>query len=251
MIKPLYKAQAPFMEVKRGYGFQGVVMYDDAEDKVQCHICGGWFGNLGQHTKRSHDLQVDDYKMEYGLSLRTALCSKKISAAHRKSGLRLYASKASGLIRASKKNRTRRRHMAMKQVNRQKPNSSMQVKNSRGLCDLQIRGRYEVVKGIVGRAPTTSDFKKHDPKLFGTACARFGSPNGFRKWLGENPMGANEYRTIPDVTLIAALRKKASILGKTPKVKHFAKSGAGFPHFTVFYRHFGSWANTLRMAGLK
>lgn len=41
MIKPLYKAQAPFMEVKRGYGYQGVVMYDDAEDKVQCHICGG------------------------------------------------------------------------------------------------------------------------------------------------------------------------------------------------------------------
>ena len=250
MIKPLYKAQAPFMEVKRGHGYQGVVMYDDAEDKVQCHICGGWFGNLGQHTKRTHDLQIDDYKMEYGLSLRTALCSKKISAVHRKTGLRLYKNKQNGLIKASRMNRTRRRCMALKQVNRQNPNSSMQAKNSRGLCDLQIRARYEVVKKIVGRAPSHGDFLKHDPKLYGTCCVRFGSPNGFRKWLGEKPMTSNEYATIPDTTLIAALRKKASIVG-TPKVKHFTRSGNGYPHYTVFYRAFGSWANTLRMAGLK
>lgn len=250
MIRPLYKAQAPFMEASRGFGYQGVVMYDDDEDKVQCHICGGWFGNLGQHTKRAHDVQVDDYKMEYGLSLRTALCSKKISAAHRKSGLRLYASKASGLIRASKKNLKRRRRMALNQINRQPPNSSMQVKNARALCDLQIRGRYEVVKKISGRCPTHGDFMKHDPQLYGAACARYGSPNKFRKWLGEKPLTKNEYSTIPDIDLIAALRRKRNIVG-TPGVKHFKSSGGGYPHFTVFYRAFGSWANALRMAGIK
>lgn len=250
MIKPLYKAQAPFMEVKNGHGYQGVVMYDDAEDKVQCHICGAWFANLGQHTKRAHDVQVDDYKLEYGLSLRTALCSKKISAAHRKSGLRTYASRASGLIRASKKNRARRRVKALSQVNRQAPNSSMQVKNSRGLCDLQIRARYAVVKKIVGRIPTHGDFLKYDPKLYGTACVRYGSPNGFRKFLGERQLTHNEYSTIPDINLIAALRKKAKIVGRV-KVKHFNKSNGIYPHYTVFYRAFGSWANTLRMAGLK
>ncbi len=249
-IKPLYKAQAPFMEVKRGHGFQGVVMYDDAEDKVQCHICGAWFGNLGQHTKRSHDMQIDDYKMEYGLSLRTALCSKKISAAHRKTGLRLYKNKANGLIRCSKMNRTRRRHMALKQVNRQDPNSSMQAKNSRGLCDLQIRARYEVVKNISGRIPTHGDFLKHDPKLYGTACVRFGTPNGFRKWLGERTLTASEYTKVPDLTLISALRKKAAIVGRV-KVKHFNKATKEYPHYTVIYRAFGSWANALRMAGLK
>ena len=247
MIKPLYKAQAPFMEVKRGYGYQGVVMYDDAEDKVQCHICGNWFASLGQHTKRTHGIKCDDYKLEYGLSLRTALCSKKISAAHRKSGLKTYASNYSGLIRASKRNRARRRCIALKQVNRQNPSSSMQFKNSRALCDLQIKSRYEVVKKISGRVPTHGDFMKHDPKLYGTACARYGTPNKFRKWLGENPITSNEYTTIPDIDLIAALRKKASVVG-TPKVKHFTK---GTPNFTVFYRAFGSWSNALRMAGLK
>lgn len=250
MIKPLYKAQEPFMKVKRGYGYQGVVMYDDAEDKVQCHICGAWFANLGQHTKRAHEMQIDGYKMEYGLSLRTALCSKKISAAHRKTGLRLYAKKASGLIRASKLNRTRRTVKAKNQVNRQDPNSSMQAKNYRGLCDLQIRARYEVVKKIVGRIPTSGDFIKHDAKLYGAACARYGSPNGFRKWLGENPLTNNEYQTIPDISLIAALRKKADSVGRV-RVHHFKKATKGFPHFTVFYRAFGSWSNALRMAGLK
>ena len=53
MIKPLYKAQAPFMEVKRGYGYQGVVMYDDAEDKVQCHICGGGVMLSGQRKQET------------------------------------------------------------------------------------------------------------------------------------------------------------------------------------------------------
>lgn len=250
MIKPLYKAQEPFMEIKRGYGYQGVVMYDDVEDKVQCHICGKLFSSLGQHTLKSHGMRVDNYKMEYGLSLRTALCSKKISTAHRKSGLKLYASKASGLIRASRENRNRRTVKALNQVNRQNPNSSIQIKNSRGLCDLQIRARYAVLKKIVGRVPSFGDFKKHDPKLYATTNARYGSSNGFRKWLGENPLTAHEYTTIPNVSLIAALRKKSKIVGRV-KIKHFMRANGIFPHYTVFYRAFGSFANALRMAGLK
>lgn len=250
-IRPLYKSIPPFMAIDNGFGFQGVVMYDDAEDKVQCHICGAWFGNLGQHVKRAHDIECDEYKINHGLSLRTAMCSKKISAAHRKSGLRLYASKASGLIRASKKNKKRRRLMAMNQVNRQKPNTSIQSKNARALCDLQIRARYEVVKKIAGRVPVHSDFKKHDPKLYGTCLMRFGSTNGFRKWLHEKPLEGHEYATIPNLELIAALRKRSHEVDGRIKTKHFLHANNGYPHLTVFYRAFGSWSNALRMAGLK
>jgi hypothetical protein len=115
---------------------------------------------------------------------------------------------------------------------------------------LQIKGRYEVVKKIVGRIPTYGDFMKHDPKLYGAACSRYGTTNKFRKWLGENTLTKHEYASIPDIELIAAMRRKAAIVGRL-RTKHFKYSGDGYPHVTVFYRAFGSWSNALRMAGLK
>lgn len=251
-IRPLYKAQEPFMEFKNGFGFQGVLMHDDVEDKVQCHLCGKWFDNLGQHIRHSHNETPDEYRMRVGLSLRTGLCSKRLSEAHRRVAAKMYKRRASGLIAASRKNRTRR-SVKRARYHRQNPSSSMQFKNSRGLCDLQIAARYEIVKKIAGHIPTIGDLKRHDKKLCGVLMQRHGGRiNDWRKKMGEKKLSPNEYRMFPDLDLVAILRKARTTLGHVPRPTDFStKRPKGWPCFSVIYRRFGSWRAALRMAGIK
>lgn len=246
MIRPLYKAREPFMEVKRGYGYQGVVMYDDAEDKVQCHICGAWFAHLGHHVSVTHDESAEDYKIEYGLSLGAALCSKSISEFRSKVGRRNFRN---GLfIPKTCKKGVRRK------LPRIRPNASVQTKNKFGLCDLQIMARYEVVKNICGRIPMDGDFRKHDKRLFQSMKARHGTLNAFRKHIGEQTLTreqAVKLYSVPRIKLIAALRAFAHKHGKRPTARHFDRVGHNGPCRTTFYREFGSWDNALHSAGLK
>lgn len=240
MIRPLYKAQAPFMEVKRGYGYQGVVMYDDAEDKVQCHICGNWFENVGQHSAIAHQLKAEDYKLSFGLTLSTALCGRKKSKRDREIGLSRREHFNSVRNVWTKTHRPRRRK------NYIPPHGSMRAKNRKGLCDLQIRSRYEVVKSIVGKDPSRDDFQKYDKQLE-SWFSRNGGLNKYKKSIGVKNW-ENGLRT-PDIELIAALRKMAKEKKRVPYTTDFNKPGR--PHFQTMLNHFGSWANTLRMAGLK
>jgi hypothetical protein len=67
------------------YGQIGVLASDG--ERVQCHICGKWFGHLGGHVKRAHDAEAADYKAEFGLNATTgligpALAKKRREAIH-------------------------------------------------------------------------------------------------------------------------------------------------------------------------
>lgn len=52
-------------------------------EKVQCHICGKYFRNLGLHVSRGHKIMCDEYRETYGLSRNFALCSEAFSAIQR------------------------------------------------------------------------------------------------------------------------------------------------------------------------
>lgn len=246
MIRPLYKAQAPFMEVARGSGFQGVIMYDDAEDKVQCHICGKYYSLLGKHVSATHNMTTEDYKIEYGLSLGVALCGTGISALRSKLGRKLFAD--------GKFQRLECRKGVRRKLPRRKPNSSIQTKNKFGLCDMQILARYEVVKKICGRIPMDGDFRKHDRMLFQSMKARHGTINAFRKHIGEQELTRSQavkLYSIPKLDLIAALRSYQHKYGRRPTARAFDKGNHNGPCRTTFYREFGSWDNALHSAGLK
>ena len=246
MIRPLYKAQAPFMEVPRGFGYQGVVMYDDDEDKVQCHICGRWFSHLGKHVSSTHKMLAEDYKIEYGLSIGTAICGRSISSLRSKLGRKAF--REGRFIPKICKKGVRRR------LPRVKPNSSIQTKNKFGLCDMQILARYDVVKRICGRTPMDGDFRRHDRTLFQTMKARHGTINAFRKHIGEQELTRSQaikLYSVPRLDLIAALRLYQYKYGRRPTARAFDKEGHNGPCRTTFYREFGSWDSALMAAGLK
>jgi len=231
------------MEVKRGYGFQGVVQYDDIEDKIQCHICGKWFQSLGGHLHKKHGILSDNYRMDYGLSLGTPLCGSRLSNKQSIQATRCFTTeKQEKMSKASVGFHKRRRPQ------RVIGGFTMQVKNSRGLCDLQMKSRYEVVKRIVKREPSSSDILKYDRKLSGVIWSR-GTLNQFRKSMGISTKTVGEWNSLPDLDYVAALRKKAREKKRVPCPKDFPTGCK--PCRAAFYKHFGSWHSALRVAGLK
>jgi len=59
-------------------GELGVLCSDG--DKVQCHLCGRWYGHLGAHVSRTHKQPIDEYKENFGLNRTTGLIGETLAA---------------------------------------------------------------------------------------------------------------------------------------------------------------------------
>ena len=230
------------MDVRSGHGYQGVVLYDDVSDRVQCHVCGKFYQNVGSHANKKHQMSADDYKIKFGLTLRTALCSVGLSSRRREA---TNAAIERGEIRQDIATQSARHNKNRKRSYRQVGVQTVQFFNRNGLCDLQIKTRYEVVEKMVGRVPTQNEIIKYDRKLFFCGIVpRYGNLNKFREEIGGS-YNHDPSNKISDTTLVAMLRKKSLEVGRRPKVTDF--SG----RHKAFYRVFGSWSGALRFAGLK
>ncbi len=116
------------MDIQTGvvplYGQIGSV--EESGDKVQCHICGKWFRNLGLHINRGHKMECDDYREAFGLARSYALCSSAFSAQQNKiHGARIAALGSKG--RAKLKALTSEELAAQAKIKRRK---STHIKNS-------------------------------------------------------------------------------------------------------------------------
>lgn len=229
------------MESPSGHGYIGVIMYDDKEDKVQCHICGKWFSYLGRHIYTKHGESVDNYKIRNGLHLQTPLCGVGFSRMRRDAVKDDFKNHKYSRPKPRNGLRNRKRQFGTKTVMEQ---------NKFGLCELQMRARYEVVKKITKHIPTQEQIRKHDHALMAAIERRHKTLTTFRKIVGDKQMTVSDYQTLPDLSLIAALRKKAILIKEKLKIRHFLKSTKDFPHYSTFISRFGSWRAAMSCAGL-
>lgn len=243
MIRPLYKAHKPFMEVPTGHGFLGVVMYDEDEDKVQCHACGEWRHSVGRHVLQ-HKMTAEDYKIKYGLTLRTALCGKSVS----KRNSEINTTPQARIRFEKNRNRWTSNYRPKRRKSLPPPRGSMRAKNAVGLCELQIKARYAVVKTQAGKEPSIDDIFKYDRRLIAGIRTTYGTLNKLKAHLGIS--GDKWIEKIPDIECVAALRKFKNAYHRAPRVPDFQKKGSQ-PNYCTILKKFGSWSNALRVAGIK
>ena len=62
----------------------GVLPYDADEDRVQCHLCGGWYRALAPAHLRRHEVNAEDYRALAGLKASLALTSPSLSQLRRR-----------------------------------------------------------------------------------------------------------------------------------------------------------------------
>ncbi len=61
-------------------GELGELSYDPDEDKVQCHLCGGWYRVIGSsHLRRRHGWTLQAYRDAFRLPMQLATCSRGVS----------------------------------------------------------------------------------------------------------------------------------------------------------------------------
>lgn len=246
MIRPLFPVLGPFVKSKGKFGYSGVVEYDDTEDKIRCHECGKYYEYLGPHLRRIHKTTAAAHKMKFGLNLNMPLCGKRLSEVRSKQMLEWI--QKNGRRKAIRANEKRKYKSSPK---RQSGTQTEAFKNKYGLCDLQMKTRYEVIKIGLGRMPTTQEIRARDHALLSAIERRFGTLNKFRESVGDRAMTAQEHQMKSEAELIELLIKKRDELKRIPTYNDFKKADGIYPQATVYYGRFGSWNHALSLAGIK
>lgn len=61
----------------------GTLITDDDGERVQCHLCGTFWRNLGLHARHTHHLDPDTYREQFGLNRGQPLASPGLRARQR------------------------------------------------------------------------------------------------------------------------------------------------------------------------
>lgn len=239
----LYNYKEPFMKFEKGFGFEGVLLFDAEDDTVQCHLCGNWYEFLGPHIFREHHIFASEYKQEVGLLQTTALIGEKMRE-------KLIA------YRLGKKAKIRNLRAGGKKTQAQKDkiretlkkNSELRESQNRmETCPLQLIERLQKLATELGRTPLSREvgFEETLVKVYGTyneACRIAGlTPRKVGETLRKIKPG-----TYTKEILLEFIVNFKKIHGRNPSRSDRERNL--LPSTESYRRHFGSWKVALEEA---
>lgn len=212
-----YNYKEPLMQFEGGHGYEGALIFDSKTDKIQCHFCGEWYGALGHHLKREHNMTAESYKKKVGLNKTTALINeetrKKLIAAGMKERIRN--------LRPNKKvsDETKEKIRATLLEHRS------EVKNGTGTCPAQLIDRLVALYNKLKRTPLRREIIFHEAlvKTYGSmeeACRIAGIP--YRK-EGQT-LTAVRTSMLGKEKVVTFVREFFDKNGKLPKGKQIPKN---------------------------
>ena len=252
MIRPLFKAHEPFMEVQHGFGYLGVVMYDDKTDLLQCHLCGKWFAMLLRHVGKTHKMQAQDYRDKFSLPIAGGLVSKTMSEKMSRSASRPERLAALDKVRPiwASQGRCVSRRKERIAIRSKIGLNRLARKNQFGLCPKQMRARYEIVKLTVQKDPSSDDIRRHDFTLW----AAIKKHHGWNNWKKENGLRLwkkGDSLEFGPLEILAKLRLFAKRHRRKPTTIDMRRHRGELPGYCQVTRAFGSVLNAYASAGLR
>lgn len=187
MVRPVNdKIQAPFMVVPKGFGYLGTLLYDDIEDKIQCHECGEWLRNLGHNHLKTHKLSAKEYKEKFDLNYSTALNIPSISENRSKN--REFMQKLL-YETVGKKEMDERIKTLSKKANIAKRRGknfrfTLEMMNRYGSCPKQIEERFIQILERLGHTPSFDELRREDGALLSLLYRRFKSYSNALTYFG-------------------------------------------------------------------
>lgn len=238
----LYQDKAPY--IRAGKSILGAIEYDEAEDKLRCHVCGEWQAHLANHLK-THKMTARQYKRKYGLRRRTALVNEAtrilITANAKKrnfAAVRRDPAFARKQVKAVRQNKFGARERA-----------TAELLNLRGRCKAQLLKKLQNVALAVGHTPSKAELKEYGLS-WQSLVHNFGSLAKAAELAKLAPNkrspGQRELYTVPQ--LIALLQNFRHMNGRFPTASDMRRHIGGLPSQSAFIRRFGTLRNAMRRA---
>lgn len=253
-VLTFYHYKEPLIPLKKGFGFEGVLLFSKEKDKIQCHECGGMFKNLSPHVKSKHNLSAESYKAKYGLLNNTSLLSESERIRRQQTFLRWFDS-----LDEEKRNKWKRNHLpeviaARNKLKRKKVvKERMERKNLKGTCPQQLLDKIIECKKFIGHTPSKKEFIDYweSQRYVHLIYQTFGS---WTKAVKKAGLQLKERKRSPgkkaynEQELLDYLREFAMNNQRIPTATDFRRGY--LPTYSVYTRKFGSIENARRMAGV-
>ncbi len=250
----------PLRKVEKGFGYEGALTFD-VKGRLQCHVCGMMHDNLGLHLRSHNNISAPEYRTRFKLSPTTALISERQREKYKMQAFIKFGSmSAEQKAERKMKSKARWREWYDKEGREKmaKERISLETKNKRGICPDQlltlIKGAYEYVgkDNMLSQNDFIDYYKTQrymEPirRTFGSwkravkACGFGIGTSGKKK--------GTKYKRYSDDELLDLLNGFYLDTGRIPMSSDCRR---GFlPMSSVFVKHFGSFAEARKKAGLK
>jgi len=241
----------PLTKVSNGHGYLGTLAQTHDGSKVQCHICGELYYNLGAHIFNSHQMKAKEYRKKFQLGKRTPLCSDQASREYKERALQLWHRKTPE-EREQQKDLMR---TAATQAKRIGHTRSLEEKNLHGMCPDQLLEKIRLVADKLGKSPTAQEFRSvYKQRYLDSITRTFGSWNQAKAQLGLSPCKSGTRFPhnkgtckFTDAELLSYLTNHYQRFQKAPTASDWARYY--FPDYHIYLKRFGSIKNARRLAG--
>ncbi len=165
-------AKKPLMKNVDGYGFQGVVLQDEARQFVQCSACGAWMRKItSPHLKSCSGITVKEYRARFKVANGVSLAADEVSCRYAENGRKAMSLAHKRMLRDGEKLRKRISHKdRLKAVKRGLNSGSF--RNLKGTCEAQIGARLKEFLLTKRRLPHS---RNGGSSLVGLLERRYGS----------------------------------------------------------------------------
>jgi hypothetical protein len=236
----------PMQPVVQGFGFVGAITRTTDGEKIQCHICGYFFNNLGSHVRIAHTITAREYKYKFGLRITEGLVS--------------FIERTRMQVRYNDKART----AAWKGLARIKERRdkdpwqtggdvwSPQTRNLKGMCREQTIAKIKHIASLNDGIPILADFLH----MYGTGQESviahwFGTWNraveiaGFMTYKDRLSLGVDSRKK----DLMQKMRDFYELYDRTPQSADF-NSNVLFPPCKWIIKNYGSLNKAREAAGV-
>jgi len=240
--------EKPFTKVEKGFGYRGVLLADSESGEIQCHICGGFYHWLANHIVAVHKLKADQYREQFSLGYKTALCSEKVRDSLVKRAMTYPWERLNrqGQI-LSKMAKDHKTHKNKRDYS--KGTETEEYKNKKGTCELQLFDKMEKISKTLNRQPYVEEIKEYNGKsIRGSVIRRFGSMSKMRELLemkGYMYIPSSK-QSITNKELLNSLRHFAEVYKRRPTYSDI-KKGLLFG-MSTYVRRFKSWSRAKELA---
>lgn len=147
----------PLEPVGEGFGYYGTMTIDKKTKAcVQCHICGFYLKNLGNHIKE-HAISPKTYKQKFGLHISKPLFSESGSRSWKHKHRHNYSPEHKKQLSEIRNKALEAQKTSYKIGKDKRP---LEWYNQFGLCPIQVIDKYFKLEEELEKAPTVREYAK-------------------------------------------------------------------------------------------